>query len=232
MFGIPYNSMAWLIGAVSVFLFSWKSFLAYKESGNQIARIYFWLSMAFGIGFLAYALPPIFVRDENIIKITYILSEAGVQIGLLIQIWLLWFIGLRNKVRLRYLYAVGVPYSAAIILIEALTSTVTINPAPLLIAQSDITIALIMKYINFFVICWPLGYFFIVQAKLQPTTKARITSITTGLIFIIVSAGAITAGGGDTVTSSLIDGIIFFFFIIINLIPKRIISFEHQTPSK
>jgi hypothetical protein len=47
MFGIPYNAISWMIGFLAVYTFAYRSYLAYKKTGNEIAKIYCGMSLAF-----------------------------------------------------------------------------------------------------------------------------------------------------------------------------------------
>ncbi len=233
MFGIPYNSIAWLLGFFAVYTFGFRSLLAYRETGNQVAKIYFGMTMAYGLGFFTYGILGVFTLDPNKLLISYVLGDLGVQIGIQFQVWLLWFIGLRNRLRLRYLLIASFSFSTILMILEAYTSKVSVSPSPLLFVSVDIPVVLVMKCILYIAICWPLGYFFLTQSRLQPTTRAKVTSISTGLLFLIVSGAAvlnsITSGGSDTYESSLIDAGIFLIFWIVNLIPRKLISYEHRT---
>lgn len=233
MFGIPYNSIAWLLGAFAVFTFGFRSLLAYRETGNQVAKIYFGMTMAFGLGFFTYGILGLYTINPNKILVSYVLGDLGVQIGIQFQVWLLWFIGLRNRLRLRYLLIASSSFSAILMILEAFTSKVSINQSPLLFISTDIPLVLVMKCILYMGVSWPLGYFFLTQSRMQPTVRARITSISTGLLFLIVSIAAvvnsITSGGSDSYESALIDAGIFIVFWVVNLIPRKVISYEHET---
>lgn len=229
---IPYNSITWILGSLALMAFGLRSFFAYRESGNEIAKIYCGISLSFAVGFLLFGLPAVFTIDTTKLIKTYVLSEAFIQLGMQFQVWLLWFIGLRNRVRLRYLLLASGLMSASIVVIEAFTSRYKIMTNPLFFVSMDIPLALIMKSILYIAVCWPLGYFFIVQARHQASFRSKLTSYVTGLVFLIISAGAvascITSGGGDTYSSSVIDSIVFIGFLVVNLIPRRVISYNHS----
>lgn len=236
MFDIPYNALSWLLGSLAVFTFGFKSLAAYRETGNKVAKIYFGMSMAFGAGFFFYGIVACFTLDTSAIRISYLLGDLGVQIGIQFQVWLLWFIGLRHKIRLRILLLLTSSISGVIMIVESFTSQVAIRLEPLLFISSDEPIALILKCVLYIFVTWPLGYFFLSQAKIQATTKAQLTSTATGLIFIVVSAAAvfnsITNGGSDTYESSIINAVIFVMFLTANLLPRQVIVIDHQVATK
>ncbi|MEO7617344.1 MAG: hypothetical protein ABIS59_00720 [Candidatus Saccharibacteria bacterium] len=233
MHEIPYNSYSWFLGFIALFAFSLRSLAAYNETGNQVAKIYSRMSMAFAFGFLFFAIPMALTLDPAVLTHYYPLSEIPVQIAVQLEIWLLWFIGLRSKIHLRYLLMVSIPLSIIIIGTEIATSHFVVTQNPLIATSVDILFVSFLKSLLYIMISWPLGFFFIAQAKLQPTLRAKITSVMTGLVFLIVSLGAVassfTSGGGDTYSSTVIDGILFVMFSVVNLMPRRIISFEHRT---
>jgi hypothetical protein len=171
MHQIPYNSFSWFLGFVGLFLFSLRSLAAYKETGNQVAKIYSRMSMAFALGFLFFAIPMALTLDPAVLTKYYTLSEIPVQIAVQLEIWLLWFIGLRNKIHLRYLLLVSIVLSIIIIGTEIGTSHFVITQNPLIATSVDILFVSFLKSILYIMISWPLGFFFIAQAKLQKSPQ-------------------------------------------------------------
>jgi hypothetical protein len=233
MFGIPYNAISWMIGFLAVYTFAYRSYLAYKKTGNEIAKIYCGMSLAFGIGFLFYGVLTPFTTDLTILLKSYLFSEAAVQVGVQFQVWLLWFIGLRNMIRLRYLLCISLTFSILILIVEVLTSKVFLSQSPLLFITKDIPLALGLKCLVYIATSWPLGYFFIRQSGLQQNLKAQLTSIATGLIFIVVSGAtvlkSIIAVGSDSYDSAVINAVVFLIFLALNLLPRRLSLYEYRT---
>lgn len=233
MFGIPYNSISWMIGFVAVYTFAFRSWMAYRKTGNEIAKIYFGMSLAFGLGFLFYGVLTLFTFNPIYLFKSYIFSEFAVQIGIQFQVWLLWFIGLRNMIRLRHLLCASITFSVLILIIEIFTSRAFISQSPLLFISKDIPIALGLKCMLYIATSWPLGYFFIKQSGLQQNLKSQLTSIATGLIFIVISSAtvlnSIVAGGSDSYESAVVNAAVFLIFLAVNLIPRRLTLYEYRT---
>jgi hypothetical protein len=224
----PLNAYTWTLGAIAVYAFSTKSILSYRRTKNPLAHIYSWLGFTFATGMLFYGLPGLITQNPHTIRYTYFLADIFVQLSLQFGIWLLWFIGMRVYISLKYLLALTVPLSIAIMIIEVLTSKVTISASPHLIIYTDMFIVLVLKSIIYILVALPLAYFLLKQVPNQATWRAKFQSFIAGMIFITVCLAATSNNifdkGSDTVQSSM-DLAIFFTIFLLAQLPR---PFKHH----
>ena len=219
----PFNAYTWTWGGIAVYAFMIKSILSYRRTRNPIARIYIWLGLTFGTGLLFYGLPGLLTDNISILHYTYFVADIGVQLSLQFAVWLMWFLGMRLYVSLKYLLAVSLSLSFAIMIIEVMTSKVSISQSPHLIVYQDKLPVLILKSIIYVLVALPVGYFLLRQVPNQATAKAKIQSFISGLLFIIVCLAATSNNifdkGSDTISSST-DLAIFFAVFLLAQLPR------------
>lgn len=220
----PINAYTWTWGAIAIYAFTLKSFLSYKRTKNPLARIYIWLGLTFGTGLLFYGLPGLITQNPHILRITYFTADGFVQLALQFGVWLLWFIGMRVHISLKYLLSCTVPISVATMIIEVLTSHVSVSHSPHLIVYTDKFPVLVLKSILYVVVALPIAYFLLKQVPNQANTRAKFQSFIAGMIFIIVCIAATSNNifdkGSDTVQSSTELAIFFTIFLLAQL-PRR-----------
>ncbi len=139
-----------------------------------------------------------------------------------VQVWLLWFLGLRSYVRLDYLYLVTIPFSAVLMTLQALTSQVTVDRSPYIIAYTDQMPVLILKSIIYVAIAMPIGYFLIRQVPKQTSFKSKLKSFVAGMTFIVICMAATSNNifdkGNDTPDSIAVVFTFFIVFVIVQLL--------------
>ncbi|HVA11066.1 MAG TPA: hypothetical protein VNG32_02765 [Candidatus Dormibacteraeota bacterium] len=189
-----------------------------------MARIYGLLGLSLGTALFFFGVPALLTNDTHTLKYTYFLADLFAQVAIQVEVWLLWFIGLRTNVKLRNLLAVTVPFSIVLLSAQLLTSFVTISTKPSLVIYTDKPLVLVLKSIIYMAIALPIGYFFLRQIPNQPSGRAKAKTLFSGLIFIILSSAAtsnnILDKGSDTTTSATILGVFFALFLIVNLLPR------------
>ncbi len=183
--------------------------------------MYYVLGATFGTALFFFGVPGLLTQNTHILQYTYFSADFFVQVSMQVQIWILWFLGLRNRVRLRHIYAFTIPYSIVLITTEVLTSHVGISHSPALIVYEDHPPVLILKSIIYMAVAMPLGYFYLRQVPRQTTLQARAKSLVSGLTFIVVGLAATSNNvfdkGSDTPTSALIVMVFFVIFLLVQL---------------
>lgn len=221
MIHLPINAITWSVGAATLYTFSFRSWRTYRRTQNPLAKMYYILSAAFGTALFFFGVPGLLTRDIHILRYTYFSADFFVQVSMQIQVWILWFLGLRNLVQLRYLYILSVPFSLVLLTWEVLTSHVGVSQSPYLIVYSDHLPVLILKSIIYVAIAMPIGYFLIRQAPLQVTWRAKVKSLASGMIFITVCLAATSNNifdkGSDTPGSARTLLVVFVLFLIAQL---------------
>jgi hypothetical protein len=202
-------------------MFSFNSRRAYRRTKNPLAQMYYTVGLSFATALFFFGVPGLFTQNPHILRYTYFSADFFVQVSMQVQVWILWFIGLRNRVPLRRLLAVTVPFSALLITLEVLTSHVAVSQSPYLIIYSDKTPVLILKSIIYVSIALPLGYFFLRKVPDQTTSRAKVKSLAAGMFFIVVCLAATSNNifdkGSDTVSSSVTVMIFFIIFLLAQL---------------
>lgn len=219
---VPVNAIAWSLGSLSSYVFTFKSWRSYRVTRNPLGRMYCVLGLTFGTALFFFGVPGLFTRDVHILRVTYFLADLFVQISMQVQLWLLWFLGLRNRVRLVYLYLISIPFSAVLMTLQAMTSHVSVSQSPYLIVCTDQTAVLVLKSIIYVVIALPVGYFFVRQAPHQVTLPTKIKTFLTGATFITVclaaTANNIFDKGSDTAGSAAVISLFFIIFLLVELL--------------
>ncbi len=221
MIHVPINAITWSLGAAALYTFAWKSWRSYRWTKNPLARMYLVLGLTFGTGLFFFGVPGLFTQNLHILRYTYFLADLFVQISLQAALWLLWFLGLRNQVRLYYIYLVSIPFSAVLMTLQALTSQVGLSQSPYLIVYTDKPAVLILKSIIYLAVAMPIGYFLIHQVPSQVSLRAKLKSLMAGMTFILVGLAAtinnIFDKGSDTADSAIIVAGFFIIFLIVQL---------------
>ncbi len=221
MIRLPINSIEWTVGAVALYTFSFKSWRSYRRTKNLLAQMYYILGTTFGTALVFFGVPGLLTQDAHILRYTYFSADFLVQVSMQVQVWILWFIGLRNRARLKTLLAFTIPVSVLSITWEVLTSKVTVSQSPYLIVYTDKTPVLVLKSIIYLTIAMPLGYFFLRQVPLQTTRQAKVKLMASGMFFIVVCLAATSNNifdkGSDTPTSALTVTIFFIIFLLAQL---------------
>ena len=222
MIHTPVNAVTWSLGALALYIFALKSWLSYRHTRNPLAQMYYMLGLAFGSGLFFFGVPGLFTQNPHILRYTYFSADFFIQLSLQVALWLSWFLGLRNRVRLRYILACTIPFSAVLLTIEVLTSRVSVSQSPHLIIYMDKPPVLIMKSIIYLLVALPLGYFLLRQVSSQTTLPARIKTFMASMTFIVVGLAATSNNvfdkGSDTAQSATIVAGFFVIFIVSQLL--------------
>lgn len=222
MFDVPLNAVTWSIGALALYTFAWKSWRTYRRTKNPLAQIYVALGVTFGSGLFFFGVPALFTQDPQWLRYTYFLADFFVQLSLQVAIWLLWFLGLRNRIKLLHIYLVSIPFSSVLLTLQGLTSHVAVSYSPLMIVYTDQVPVLVLKSIIYISVAMPIGYFLIHQAPRQATGRAKLKSFIAGMTFILVGLAATSNNifdqGSDTPLSATIVAIFFVVFFFVQLL--------------
>jgi hypothetical protein len=222
MIDVPLNAISWSVGAVALYIFVFKSWRSYQITRNPLARIYSVLGFTFGTALFFFGVPALITQDPHILRYTYFMADLSVQASMQVQVWLLWFLGLRNYVRLDYLYLVTIPFSAVLMTLQALTSHVTVSQSPYIIAYTDQMAVLVMKSIIYVGIAMPIGYFLLRQVPRQTSLRSKVKSFVAGMTFIVICIAATTNNifdkGNDTPDSIAVVFTFFIVFVIVQLL--------------
>lgn len=218
---VPINAITWTLGCIALYAFGFKSWRIHRLTKNPLAQMYYVIGATFGTALFFFGVPGLLTQNAHILRYTYFLADFFVQVSMQVGVWILWFLGLRNRVRLQSLYIFTVPFSVLSITLEVLTSHVGISRSPYLIVYADKPPVLLLKSIIYVAVAMPLGYFFLRQVPSQTSLRAKAKSLVAGLTFIVVCLAAtsnnIFDSGSDTPTSATVVGGFFIFFLLVQL---------------
>ncbi len=221
----PVNAFTWALGSLAAYVFAYKSWRTYKTTKNPLAQIYAWMTAGLATSFFFFGVPALLTNDTSILRYTYVMADILIQITLQLEMWLLWFLGLRNKIQLKYLLMTTSLFSIILLINEAMTSKVAISESPHLVVYSDVRSVLIMKSIIYIGIALPLGYFFLRQVPKQTTVQAKARLLVSALTFITLSVAAtcnnLFSNGSDTLQSTSILAGFFVALLFVSLLPSR-----------
>lgn len=219
---VPINAVAWSVGATALYLFVIRSWRSYRVTRNPLAKIYTILSFTFGTALFFFGVPALFTQDTHILRVSYFMADLFVQISMQVQVWALWFLGLRSRVRLDYIYMVTIPFSAVLMTLQAMTSSVSVSQSPFLVLYTDKPAVLIMKSIIYVSIALPIGYLLIREAPKQTSMKAKAKSFVAGMTFIVIGLAAtsnnVFDNGSDTPGSAAVVLTFFIIFVVVQLL--------------
>lgn len=235
LYSLPIDAVAWCIGAAVLWIFTVKSYRNYIKTRNPLLPKYMAISSTLGTACLFFGLPSLLTHDNNVLFYTNYIGDVFVQICMLGQAWLAWFIGWKRFVPLWVLLLPTFLFSCVILVFEYHTSSVHLSTAPYIVIYNDAQTILWMKSLLYILISWPLGYFFIRLGVAQSTRLARIKSIMTGLMFIFISGAAIYTNlfnkGSDDFKSAVQNFIVFSLFLLITIWPRKRGSAINTTPT-
>lgn len=217
----PLNAYTWTWGAIAVYAFTIRSYISYRRTKNPLAKIYTFVGLSFAMGLLFYGFPGLFTQSPHILNVTYFMADLFVQIALQFAVWLLWFIGLRVYLNLKYLLAITIPLSTVIMVLHVMTSQVSLSLSQNLIIYTDKFPVLLLKSIIYILVPLPLAFFLIKQVPNQSSARAKFQSLIAGAIFIAVMAASVSNNifdkGSDTRGSCLSLAVFFTIFFLAQL---------------
>lgn len=234
LYSWPIDAIAWCIGAAVLWIFTLKSYLNYRKTRNPLVPMYIGIGIPLGTACLLFGLPLLLTHNETVLFYTNFIGDVFVQITMLAQAWLAWFVGWRKFVPLWLILLFTACLSVPLLIIEYHTSSVHVSMSPYLLVYNDSNVVLWLKSLLYVLIAWPIGYFFIRHGMTQAVKRARVKSIATGATFILISGAAVISNifdhGSATFTSAVQNFVIFTIFLIITLWPHQKTAPEASLP--
>lgn len=222
MIDVPINCITWSLGSLALYTLALKSWLSYKRTRNPLARMYYALGLTFGTALFFFGVPGLFTENLHVIRVAYFLADLFAQVSMQVQIWMLWFLGLRNRVSLGHVYLVSLPFSAVLVTLQAMSSHVGLSQSPHLIMYIDKPVVLALKSIIYVGVAVPIGYFLIRQVPSQTSLRAKLKTFMSGMTFIGVALAATSNNifdkGSDTQQSATIVAGLFVVFLLVQLL--------------
>jgi len=225
LYPLPIDAIAWCIGAAVLWIYSLKSYLNYRVTKNPLVPMYLGIGIPLGAACLLFGLPLLLTNNTEVLFYTNFIGDVCVQITMLSQAWLAWFVGWRRFIPLWVILLITAGISVPLLIIEYQTSAVSVSTSPYLLVYTDPSIVLWLKSLLYVLIAWPIGYFFIRHGISENSTRARTKSIATGVTFILISGAAVVINifnhGSATFSNAVQNFVIFSIFLIITLWPHQ-----------
>jgi hypothetical protein len=221
---LPLNSVSWTLGSVALGVFGFRCYRNYQATRNPIAGSGAYIGLFICIAWFWFGVPVFFTRDPQILLVTYCINTTFIQLSYLAQAYLLWFLGLRSRVRLSVVMAVVAIWATINMIIEIMSSRVVVTGGLIPVQFIDTYPLAIVKSILYVGVSVPIGFLFIRLASKENVLKSKLRSIAIGLAFISVSCskawGNITAQGRDSVLTATVDIVMFSVLLIALLAPS------------
>ncbi|HVE80948.1 MAG TPA: hypothetical protein VNA68_02295 [Candidatus Dormibacteraeota bacterium] len=231
--GVPFNSVAWVVGAAGTLLLSYKSYKNWQKNQDPFSKYLAWFGLVTGIGLAFLGIPPILSSDETWLRIPYLIGQDLVFLGFLVQARIVWWLYLHNKM------SFGVPaLVTAIPLLYAssqawMGSMVDRQPDFVTFVQPrEVTVILGATLLVLFV---ATGLFFLWQVRRQASALAKIKASVIGMTYVIIG---LSVGGHNlfygygTTPLSTVFNLGFFIALIISLLMPKVTQQEHQVQLK
>jgi hypothetical protein len=221
---IPLNSFVWLLGAAACFVLSYRSFVSYRSSTNELSKYIAWFSILIGLGQSILAVPTFFTLDPHILRVTYLMAEFFIYSSAVAQAAILWCTLLRT---LRLPIRVVTMPVAAIGLLAWLYALphATLRFSNGFINYRDPTFSTIVIGIVLVGLFVPVGIYFLRSATRQTRPKAIINAVALGIAYVGVGffTGGLELVAGQVITpNSAIGDLTFFSIMLIALAwPRR-----------
>jgi hypothetical protein len=196
---VPFNSFVWAMGSIACLMLFHRSYASYRRSKNELSKYLAWFGLLMGAGQALLAIPSFFTLDPGTLRITYLMAEFLIYSSAVAQAAILWCLILRSRVSI---YAVTVPIGLiglAAWLYAIPRSTLEISDN--FIHYRDPAFSAIVVGLVLVCLFIPVGIYFLRSASQQTDTKAILTSLTLGLVY--VGVGFFT-GGIELITGQVI----------------------------
>lgn len=220
---VPFNSFVWLTGSIACFMLFYRSYASYRGSKNELSKYLAWFGLLMGMGQALLALPPFFTLDTDTLRQTYLIGEFLIYCSAVAQSAVLWCLILRSRVPI---YAATVPIG----LVGLVSWLYAIPRSTLEISNNFInyrdptfsTIVIGLVLMGLFI---PVGIYFLRSASQQVHTKAILTSLTLGVVYVGVGffTGGIELVAGQVITPASAIGDLAFFIVMTSVLlwPRR-----------
>ena len=220
---VPLNSFVWTMGSIACFMLFYRSYASYRRSRNELSKYLAWFGLLMGIGQALLALPSFITLDTDVLRITYLMAEFMIYGSAVAQAAVLWCLVLRSHVSI---YAATVPIGLlglASWLYAIPRSTLEISDGFINYRDPAFSTAVIgLVLMGLFI---PVGIYFLRSARQQTDTKAILTSLTLGLVYIGV--GFFT-GGIELITGQVITPVSAVFDLAFFTVMAGVLLWPHR----
>lgn len=223
---IPINMLQWLIGAAVLAVFSYKSWLGYRHTGNRLSLLFVWFASLAGISLLFYGSSAFVLPQEHAAFRLHLLGDLWLYACLIVQAHILALIGFQGSRKVRSWLVAGIVALGSLALYGAATSgSISLADGMLLYHVPGYVAA--VRGLLIAGLFMPLGGLFIQKTRHLPSRLERLKAGAIGLAYLGIGAGTLyrdwILGGFDS-HLYVFGNIIFFITLLISLLlyePRR-----------
>jgi hypothetical protein len=215
------------MGSLACYMLGYRSYASYKVSRNELSAYLAWFGLLMGLGQSILAVPGFMTSDPSTIRTTYLIAELFIYSSMAAQAAVLWCLLLRSRIPRFYALAPVVAVGAAAWLYAIPRSTLRFT-ADNFIEYRDPLFSTIVIGVFLIALFLPVGIYFLRSASRQEGTKAILTSLSLGLVYVGVGlfTGGIELLAGQVITprSAVFDLAFFFVLFSVLLWPHRAVA--------
>lgn len=221
---VPLNSLTWLVGSLACFALSYRSFMQYRHSANELSKYLVCFSLAMGIGQALLSIPSFITLNAGVLRTTYVGGEFFVYMSVVAQAAIVWCLLLRSKLSLLAttlpIFVIGL----ASWLYALPRSTLRLNNSAFIIYKDPLasTIVIGVMLISLFL---PVGFYFLRAATQQAQFRGALISLVLGVVYIAIGilTGGIELLDGEVITPSAARADLTFFLVLLAVLlwPRR-----------
>ena len=185
MFGIPSNMLPLAVMGVTVVFFGLRGLFRYNKTKSPLTFYYSISGVLFGLSGIFYAVPFALIADETILKSTVTIADMLFYAGIMVQVRIIWYLGLKKRVSFMWLFwpvllisvvALGLDISSRIDSRYYVENNIAIFPT------NQITLYLLALLSLSILI---VGLLTLVQVKELKNKQQKIRLATLGMMFLL-----------------------------------------------
>lgn len=206
----------------------YRSFAIYRASKNELSKYLAWFGLLMGIGQLLLAVPAFFSSDADTIRTAYLAGEFFIYGSAVAQAAVLWCLLLRSRFPIYYA-VLPIAVLGTVSWLYAIPRSTLQFAADNFIEYKDPLFSTIVVGVVLAGLFVPVGLYFLRSASRQETTKAMMTSLTLGLVYVGVGffTGGIELLTGQVITTRSAVFDLAFFFVMFS-----VLLWPHRAPAK
>lgn len=225
---LPLNSLSYTVASIAILVFAAKSFINSYRSGNELTKYFAWLALGAGIGFAFFGLPGWFTLNPTSLRIFYLIGYGIVNLSMLVQARILWFVGPKSK--LPYLL-LAIP----VLIISLVGSTIAWRSASLTVEPGFINFIVPTQtaYLTgamFLLLAFPTGIIFIRGGARYFELASRFKSALLGTAYVVTASFSavnyFVYQNRETKISSIAYLVIFSLLLCVTLWPNGKLTTE------